>query len=154
MLQLSFFLSFVRCESQCRSSCSIIPKDLTSEEGLIFWPLMPKLRCSVLLVFNNSLFAQIHSNNQFQVCLYTFFYLFIDYSVRVRSVSSAKWWTELNLTALCKLWINNINRRGPKTGPCGTPYFKYFLLDWHLVTIGNCILSLRYDWNQLLVIPI
>ena len=36
MLQLSFFLSVVRCEFQCRSSCSIISKYLTWNEGLIF----------------------------------------------------------------------------------------------------------------------
>ena len=29
MLQLSFLTSFVRCEFQCRSSCSMIPKNLT-----------------------------------------------------------------------------------------------------------------------------
>ena len=140
---------------------------MTGDEGLIFWPLMQKLSCliiilflglnitsSVLLVFKDSLFALIYSTTSFKSLFICIFIFFVDLSVRIRLVSSAKWWTELNSTALCKSLINNINRRGPKADPCGTPYFKYFLLDWHLFTVVNCILSFRYDWNQLLVIPL
>ena len=168
MLWLSCFLSFVRCEFQCKSSCSIIPKYLTyCDEGLIFWPLMRKLRClvmilflglnitsSVLLVFKDSLFAQIHWTTNFKSLCICLFIFFIDLSLRIRLVSSAERWTELNSTDLYKSSINKINRRGPKTDPCGTQYIKYFLLDWHLFTAVNCILSFRYNWSQLLVIPL
>ena len=139
MLQLSFFLSVVRCEFQCRSSCSIISKYLTWNEGLIFWPLMQKLRClvvilflglnirsSVLLVFKDSLFALTHSTTNCKSLLICLFIFSIDLSVRIRLVASAKWWTELNSTALCKSLINKINKRGPKTDLWGIPYIKYF----------------------------
>ena len=137
MLRLSFFLSFLRCEFQCRSSCSIIPKYLTWDEGLIFWPLMRKLRCLVIILFSDlnitslvllefkdSLFALIHSTASFKSLFICLFIFFIVLSVTIRLVSSAKWWIELNSTALCKSLINNKNRRGPKADPCGTPYFK------------------------------
>ena len=39
-----------------------------------------------------------------------------------RLVSSAKWWTLQNLTALCKSFIYIKNKRGLRTDPCGTPY--------------------------------
>ena len=167
MLWLSFFLSFIRCKFQHILSCSIIPKYLTCDEGSIFWSLMWKLRClvmilflglnitsSVLLVFKDSLFALIHWTTYYKSLFICLFIFFIDLSVRIRLVLSVKWWTELNSTDLCKSLINIINRRGPKTDPCGTPYIKYFLLDWYLFTVVNCILLFRYDWNQLLMIPL
>ena len=114
-LQLNFFLSFIRCESQCKSSCSIIPKYLTWDDGLIFWPLMRKFRrlviilfldlnitSSVLLVYKDSLFVLIHSTTSFKSLFTCLFIFFIDLSVRIRLVLSAKWWTELTSTALCK----------------------------------------------------
>ena len=109
---------------------------------------------SVLLVFKDSLFALIHWTTNFKSLFICLFIFFIDLSVRMRLVSSAKWWTELNSTDLYKSLMNKINRRGPKTDSCGTPYIIYFLLDWHLFTVVNCILLFRYDWNQLLVIPL
>ena len=161
MLRLSCFPSFVRCELQCRSSRSIIPKYLTWDEALMFWLLIRKLRClvitlfldlnvtsSVLLVFKDSLFSLMHSTITFKFLFICFFIFFIDLSVRIRLVSSAKRWIELNSTALCKSLINNIDRKGPKTDPGRTPYFKYFLLDWYLFTVVNCNLSFRHDWNH------
>ena len=109
------------------SSCCVIPKYLTWDESLIFWPLMWKFKClviilfldlnitnSVLLVFKDSLFALIHSTTSFNSLLIYFIILFIDLSARIKLLSSAKWWTELNSMALCKSLINNINRRGLK----------------------------------------
>ena len=130
--------------------------------------LMWKLRClliilfldwniasSVLLVFKDSLFALIHSKTSLKSLFICLFIFSTDMSVRIRLlVSSAKWWTELNSAALCKSLINIIFRSGRKTYPCGTPYFKYFLLNWHLFTVVNCVLSFKYDWNQILVIPL
>ena len=146
MLWLSCFLSFVRCKFQCKSSCSIIPKYLTCDEGLIFWPLIRKLKClvmilflglnitsSVLLVFKDSLFALIHWTTNFKSLFICLFIFFIDLSVRMRLVSSTKWWTELNSTYLCKSLINKINRRGPKTDHCGTPDIKYFFARLALI---------------------
>ena len=39
-----------------------------------------------------------------------------------RLVSSAKGWTLQNFIALCKSLMDSKNKRGPRTGPCGTPY--------------------------------
>ena len=123
---------------------------MTRDESLIFWPLMRKLRClviilfldlnitsSVLLVFKDSLFALIHSTTSFKSLFICLFIFFIDLSVRIRLVSSAKWWTELNSTALCKSLISNINRRDPKTDPCGAPYLKYFFARLALIYISE-----------------
>ena len=107
MLRLSCFLSFVRCEFQCKSSCSIIPKYLTCDEVLIFWPLMRKLRClvmilflgwnitrSVLLVFEDSLFALIHWATNFRFLFICLFIFFIDKYFQRNNITS---YTRLNI---------------------------------------------------------
>ena len=45
-----------------------------------------------------------------------------------------------------------MTRRGPKTDPCGTPYFNSLLPDSDLLTLVNCILSLKNKQNQLFAI--
>ena len=141
MLWLSFFSKFVRCASQCKSSCRMIPKYRTWLDYLSFWPLTRKLSClviflflglnntiSVLLAFSDSLFALTQSTVNFKSQLICLLIFLSDLAMRSRFVSSAKSCTEVNSTALCKSLINKIKRRGPRTDPWGTPYLMVFLL--------------------------
>ena len=165
MLQLSFFSRFVRCASQCKSSCRMTPNWMWLD-CLIFWPLTWKLSClviflflglnniiSVLLAFSDSLLALIQSTVSFKSLLICLLIFLSDLSMRSRFVS-AKWCTELNSTTLCRSLRNKIKRRGPRTDPWGMPYligFSADLLPWTLV---NCFLSSWKDWNHLLAMPL
>ena len=163
MLRLSFFSRIVRFASQCKSSCRMTPKYRTWLDCLIFLPLTRKISClviflflglnntiSVLLAFSDSLFALIQSTANFKSLLICLLIFLSDLSMRSRFVSSAKWCTELNSTALCRSLINKIKRRGPRTDPRGMPSLIGFSADLLLWTLVNCFLCCRKDWNHLL----
>ena len=138
----SFFPRFDKYLFQCKSFCSITPKYVTWFFGLILWLLCWKLRyllivlflgfniiISVFLAFKESLFAHTHSTISFRSLL-TFLFNFLSYfSTARRFASSANWWTEPYWTARWRSLMNKIKSRWPKTDPCCTPYFNYFMLD-------------------------
>ena len=133
------------------------------DNGWIFCSLMWKLRClvfflcldlnitsSVLLVFKDNVLVLIHSAKSFRSLFMYLFTFLSDFLIRIILVSSAKWCTVLNSTTLWRSLINNMKRRGPRTDPCGTPYFNFLLSDWVLLILVDCILSLRNERNKLL----
>ena len=155
---LVFFSRFVICTSQCKSSCRMTPKYRTWLDCLIFWPLTRKLSCLVIFLFlglNNTIsvllafkiVCLLWSSQQliFKSLLICLLIFLSDLSVRSRFVSSAKWCTELNSTALCRSLISQVRRRGPRTDPWGTTYLIGFSADLRPCTLVNCFVSSRKD---------
>ena len=64
-----------------------------------------------------------------------------------RLVLSAKWWTVLNLIALCKSFgpshLYRRKRSGPRTDPCGTSYFISLNSESYPLTEVNWVLPDR-----------
>lgn len=167
MLRLSFSSRLNNCMFQCRSSCSMTPKYWTWDVGSIFLPLMQKLRylvtilflglnisISVLLVLSYSLFALIQSTLIFKSLLICLLIFLSDLPTKKRLLLWTNRWTELILKALCKLLINKIKRRTPRTKRLGTLYLTDCLAEWQPWTLVNCFRSFRNDWNHLLAIPL
>ena len=120
---ISFFFSWLKYKSQ--STCSLIlkPRYLTCAFRGIYWPLILKFRCfvmllldlglnskiSVLLVFKDILFALSHVVRSFKSWLICLLIFFKELSASSKLVSSAKWCTLQNFVA----WflVNNIYQK-------------------------------------------
>ena len=104
------------------------PRYLTSLIRPIYWALIQKLRClvmldwdfglnnkiSVLLAFNDILFALSQMFSSFKSWLMCLFIFFSDLSESSRFMSSAKWCTSLYLIALLRSFMQMRNNKGPK----------------------------------------
>ena len=112
MLRLSLFSKFIRCASQCQSSCRMTPKYRTWLDCLTIWPLTQKLTClvvflflglnniiSILPAFSDGFFVLIQSTVNFKSLLICLLIFLSDFSMKNRFLSSSKWCTELNSTA-------------------------------------------------------
>ena len=156
LLRLSFSFTLTKCVVQCEASCSITPKYLIWSDGWMLCPLMRKLRCLVIFFLSRfeyhklrltAIYGLFNSSNpfvnKFQVSIYVsahffFFFFLSDFSMRSIFVSSAKWCTVLDSTTIWTSLINKMKRRGPRTDPCGTPYFSSLLSDCVLLILVNC----------------
>ena len=74
------------------------------------------------MTFKEILFALSQLDKFFKSVLISLLSFLMELVRNKRLVSSAKWWTLQNLTALCKSFIYIKNKRGLRTDPCGTPY--------------------------------
>ena len=104
--RLSFFFRWVKWVLHSRNLLTTRLRYFTSLILSTRWPLILKFRClailawdfglnkiiSVLLAFNDILFALSQVFRSFRLWLMCLFMFFNDLSERIKLVSSAKWW--------------------------------------------------------------
>ena len=147
------------CHSKC--SCRISPRYLTVEDKFIFSPFILKFKClviilcfglritiSVLLVFKLILFALSHCTRSVKSWVIKESIFFTDLFINSRLVSSAKWWTLLDVTDRFKSLINVINSRGRSADP----WWSRWVISWEFesfpVTLVYYFLSVRNERSQ------
>ena len=131
---LSFGIKVFKWVSHDSESFRKTPKYFTLIVGIIFWPLILKLRYFFYLlgfVFKGYYFCfpsikeEFVTTNplteNFEVTVYKFVDFLRDFSANKSIVSSAKWCKELFKIALCHSLIKSRNNKGPSADPCGTP---------------------------------
>ena len=79
---------------------------------------------------------------------------FVGLLIWRRFVSSAKCSIWLCLIDLCRSFMNIINKSGPNTDLCGTPWEIRYGCELDLFFHVNWILWVKYQWNQLLDWPL
>ena len=145
---LGFFLSWLKHKSQSRCSSIVKPRYLTYVAHEIYWPLILKFRCflmflldlglnskiSVLLVFNDILFALSHAMRTFKLWSMCLFIFFKELSTSNRLVSSRKWCALPNFMA---------RFRWTRTKLRGTPNSIKALSDVWPLTVTCCFLLVR-----------
>ena len=165
---ISFFFSWLKYKSQ--STCSLIlkPRYLTCAFRGIYWPLILKFRCfvmllldlglnskiSVLLVFKDILFALSHVVRSFKSWLICLFIFFKELSTSIKLVLSANWCTLLNF----KVWFRSLmyirKSSWPRMNPVGTQALSKDcqIFDQSLLHIVSYLV--RQVSNQLFLIPL
>ena len=124
--------------------------------GIIFWPLMKKLRClmiffewdlnitiSVLLTFSEILLTLSHWNKLEKSWL---IFIFISFKKELTYrilVSSAKWSIDENIIALLRSLIYIRNNRRPNIELWRTPNSILENSDCLLLTVVNCCLFVK-----------
>ena len=96
-----------------------------------------------------SLYLEIHSTTNFRsllVCLLSFF---DEFSLSKRLLSSAKWCTVEDSTALWKSLMKRIKGIGANIDPWGTPILIVLSKELVLLIVVCCFLSSRNDLNHL-----
>ena len=93
-------------------------------------------------------------NNKRKIMINVFIYFFIDLLMYKTFVLSAKCSIWLCLIDLCRSLMNIINRSGPNTDPCGTPWEIRCSRELNLFSDMNWTLWVKYEWNQLLAWPL
>ena len=133
-LLLSLVFIWINWKFQGRCSSRYIPRYLALFTGFIFWPLILKFRCFVILLFlglkiiSSVLFALMEILFALSHCLiwerswlmYLLIFLrdLLQYNI---FVSSAKWCIKECVTASCRSFIYTRNNKGPKIDPWGAP---------------------------------
>ena len=105
---------------------------------VIFLCLDLNITSSVLLVFKDYLIVLIHWSIRFRSLFMICSFFLSDFSMRSIFLSSAMWCIVLHSPTTWRPLINNMKSRGPRTDPCGTPYFSYLLSDCVLLILVNC----------------
>ena len=93
---------------------------------------------SVLIALGDSLLAITWLIVSFKSLMIWLLIFLSSLSTRRRLVSFAKWWTELNSTALRKSLMNTIKRMGPQTKLCITPCLTNCIAEWQPWILVNC----------------
>ena len=132
------------------------PRYFTLIVGIIFWPIILKLRClviscflflktiiSVFPVLRESFFTTNPLTESFDVTVYKFDDFLRDFTNNKWLVSSSKWCTELCMIALCKSLIKSKNNTAPSTDPCGTPYVDISLSELYSLILVYWYLSFK-----------
>ena len=110
--------------------------------GIIFWPLILKLRLFVISCF---LFLRT---------IISVFPVLTDFSANKRLVLSAKWCYELFMIALCNLLVKSRNNKGPGTDLCGRPCVDISLSELPFFIVVYWYLSFKNVSNHIFEIPV
>ena len=103
---------------------SLLPYNLIFKLPSNFLCLDLKITITVFVTLTEILFAFNQFARCFKSVLTSLFSFLIELLKHKRLVSSAKWCTLQYFIAWLRSFIYSKNRRGPRTGPWGTPQFK------------------------------
>ena len=161
----NLFFIFTVCGFQDNSESINTPKNFVTYTLSILKSLMyilqsvfkcflPNTIKLVLLIFKDNLLAANQVWNLFNSSETVLHKSFILSAVQKILVSSANIIRSVTFEILHISLIYRINNFGPSIEPCGTPHITSCNSDFIPLKLTNCLRFNKYDFNQLLAIPL